>query len=177
MPMLGIGHSKDKIDHFTFALLNSLDCLWRSWMTRGRAGRAARLGEDPRPVGESISNWRPESPEDLTQGFFELFIYDHMLVDAKVLRRKLGECRNRQVWILIPIGGQLWVRGRERCGRRWRTGRIVCRFRLNIGSFVNGWFESRRKAPARRTRGRLRCQRADGTWGAFATPRNGRHMA
>lgn len=60
-------------------------------MALAGARSTAHLREDTRSVGEGIANWSAELPKNLTEGFFELLIDYHVLVDAKVLGRELVE--------------------------------------------------------------------------------------
>lgn len=90
MPMLGIRNSEDEVDHLTRALLhvfNGGGCR----RVRRSGTRSPCLGEDARSICESVSNWGPKLPKNLTQSFFKFLVYEHMLVDTEILRRKFGE--------------------------------------------------------------------------------------
>ena len=63
------------------------------------------LGEYAGAVRKGISNRCSELPEDLSEGFFELRIDDHMLIVSESRRGKLRKGRDFQIRILIPVGG------------------------------------------------------------------------
>lgn len=65
--------------------------------------RAAILGEYTRSICKCIPNWCSELPKNLSQSFLKFLIDYHMLIDSEILRGKLGECRNSQIRVRVPI--------------------------------------------------------------------------
>ena len=59
--------------------------------TGARFSSASLLPEHPAPVRESISDRGSESPEDLAERFFEVFVDFDVLIVAEEAVREVGE--------------------------------------------------------------------------------------
>lgn len=105
VPVLCVANAEDKVNHFAATTLDGRDggggvrveVRWRL------VGRLGGLREDARSVGESVADRGAELPENLSEGFFELIVDNHVLIHAEVGGRELGKGGNAEVRVLVPV--------------------------------------------------------------------------
>lgn len=106
VPVLCVRYAKNEINAFSTALLPIFHRFGRVWMWTEptAAARVTRLRKDAGSIGKGISNGRSELPQDLPQGFFEVFVDLDVLIGAKQSMRKFRKVRNVEVGIILPAG-------------------------------------------------------------------------